>query len=172
LAETHAIAEPLPRFFVGVLGLATTPLPLAAAVGLGGMVAFASAAAVRLAICAATLSSFVFAAFDATAFSGAPTVAVIASAGVASVLGWNPPAWFSLLLGLATGAVAATALTAVQYWDAALGLGATVVVISGCTATSLRYARTFPPLRDAVPIARRVIGAWGTAIAMLLAKSS
>jgi hypothetical protein len=46
-----------------------------------------------------------------------------------------------------------------------------VIVISGWTAKSLRYARTFPQLEDVVPVARRVIGAWGTAIALLLARS-
>ena len=144
VARAYGTAEALPRFWTGALLLVVAPLPLAASIGLGVTVAF----------------------------GGSPSVAVIAIAGIVSILGWTPPAWLALLLGLATGAVAATASNAgMQHWDAALGLGAMVIVISGWTAKSLRYARTFPQLEDVVPVARRVIGAWGTAIALLLARS-
>jgi hypothetical protein len=172
VARAYGTAEALPRFWTGALLLVVAPLPLAASIGLGVTVAFASATAAWLSICAAGLGAFTIAVVDATAFGGSPSVAVIAIAGIVSILGWTPPAWLALLLGLATGAVAATASNAgMQHWDAALGLGAMVIVISGWTAKSLRYARTFPQLEDVVPVARRVIGAWGTAIALLLARS-
>ena len=173
VAQAYGTAEALPRFWTGPLLLVAAPLPLAACIGLGVTVAFAGATAAWLSICAAGLGAFTMAVLDAMAFSGTPSVAVIAIAGIVSILGWTPPAWLSLVLGLATGAVAATASNAgMQHWDAALGLGAMVIVISGWTAKCLRYARTFPQLEDVVPVARRIIGAWGTAIALLLARSS
>jgi hypothetical protein len=172
-AHAHGSADTLPRFWMGVQHLITAPLPLAASIGLGVTVAFASVAATWLAICAAGLAACIVAATEPIAFAGAPALAVIAITGITSISGWNPPAWFALLVALATGAVAAAASNVgLQHWDAALGLGAMVVVISGWAAKILQYARSLPQLREVAPIARQVIGAWATAIAMLLAMAS
>jgi hypothetical protein len=44
------------------------------------------------------------------------------------------------------------------------------VVVAGWLAIAVGYARTLPLPAEAVPIARRVAGAWGVAIALLLAR--
>ena len=71
----------------------------------------------------------------------------------------------------ASGAVAATAVSvAPRTWGGALGVAVAAVVVAGWLAIAVGYARTLPLPPEAVPIARRVAGAWGVAIALLLAR--
>lgn len=164
----HGGADALPPFWTGVRQVATAPLPLIASLGLGLTVAFSDLAA--LAIPAAGVTAFLVAEINPALLAGAPSLAVIAMIGFVSVSGWRPPGWLALLFGLASGAVAATAAKAhMPHWDVALGLAAMVVVIAGWIVRLLQWARSLPPLREAAPVARQVIGAWGTAIAILLA---
>jgi hypothetical protein len=166
----HGAADALPPFWTGVRQLAGAPLPLIASLGLGVTVAFSSLGAV--AILTAGLTAFLVAGVDPALLAGAPSLAVIAMTGLVSISGWSPPGWLALLFGLASGAVAATAAKAhMPQWDVALGLGTMVIVIAGWIVRLLLWARSLPPLREAAPVARQVIGAWGTAIAILLAMS-
>src|SRR5262245_6525378 len=116
----HGTADALPPFWMGVRQMVTAPLPIIATVGLGALVAFESAGATWSAICAAGLAAFLFATANPAALVGAPSLVVIAITGIALMSGWSPPWWLSLLFGLATGAVAATASNhGVPRWDAA-----------------------------------------------------
>ena len=165
-----SLADALPPFWTGVRQLATAPLPVMASLGLGVTVAFSSRGAV--AIPAAGLAAFLVAVVDPTLLAGAPSLAVITIVGLVSISGWSPPGWLALLFGLASGAVAATAAKAqMPPWDVALGLAAMVVVVAGWVARLLQWARSLPPLGEAAPVVRQVVGAWGTAIAILLAMS-
>ena len=61
VAQAYGTAETLPRFWTGALLLAIAPIPLVASIGLGVTVAFASATAAWLSICAAGLGAFHYA---------------------------------------------------------------------------------------------------------------
>jgi hypothetical protein len=163
-------ADALPPFWTGMRQLATAPLALIASLGLGVTVAFSRLGAV--AIPAAGLTAFLVADVNPALLAGAPSLAVIAMMGLVSISGWRPPGWVALLFGLASGAAAATAAKAhMPQWDVALGLGAMVIVIAGWIVRLLQWARCLPLLREVAPVARQVMGAWGTAIAILLAMS-
>lgn len=165
---TYGGGDALPPFWTGVREVATTPLPLIASLGLGLTVAFSEFA--TLAIPAAGVTAFLLAVVHPALLARAPSLAVIAIIGFVSISGWRPPGWLALVFGLASGAVAATAAkTHMPHWDVALGVGAMVIVIAGWMVRLLQWARSLPPLREAAPVARQVIGAWGTAIAILLA---
>jgi hypothetical protein len=154
-----------------VLALLTVPLPLIAVLGLGLAVAFSRANVRWFALGAAGLAALVLASIAPSLLQGLPSLAAIVLLGVVLIVGRDPPAWLAVLFGLASGAVAATAVSAApRTWGGALGVAVAAVVVAGWLAIAVGYARTLPLPPEAVPIARRVAGAWGVAIALLLAR--
>ena len=161
----------LDPFRLGALQLVTVPLPLIAMLGLGLAVAFSGSNVRWSSLGAAGATALVLSSVAPSLLQGLPALAVIVVLGLVLIVGRDPPAWLAVLLGLASGAVAATAVSATpRTWGGALGVAVAAVVVAGWLAIAVGYARTLPLPSEAVPITRRVAGAWGVAIALLLAR--
>ncbi|MBG6071266.1 MULTISPECIES: hypothetical protein [unclassified Polaromonas] len=148
--------------------LFTSPLSLAALIGLA-LVLFG----IRepLSVLAAALAAA--SAVVATAFS-AHIPAVVAPAavvviGLSAVAGWRPSAAFSLLLALLAGLAAGSAADLEQpRWQELTGMAVTVMVCAFwllAVSDNLNRSGRFQTL---IPLARRVLGSWVAAIALLL----
>lgn len=150
--------------------LFTSPLSLAALIGLA-LVLFGireplSVLAAGLAAAAAVLAVF---------FSGqipaivAPAAVVVI--GLVAVAGWRPPVAFSMLLALLAGLAAGSAADLEQpRWQEMTGMGMTVMV---CTFWLLALSQNLSlnpgvRLQALLPIARRILGSWVAAMALLL----
>ncbi len=148
--------------------LFTSPLSLAALIGLA-LVLFG----IRepLSVLAAALAAA--AALVATSFS-AQIPAVVAPAavviiGLSAVAGWRPSSAFSLLLALLAGVAAGSAADLEQpRWQELTGMAVTVMVSAFwllALSDNLNRSGRFQTL---IPLARRVLGSWVAAIALLL----
>ena len=148
--------------------LFTSPLSLAALIGLA-LVLFG----IRepLSVVAAGLAAV--AAMLATLFSPhipavmAPAAVVII--GLGAVVGWKPSAAFSLMLALLAGLAAGSAADLEQpRWQELIGMAVTVMIAAFWLLAVSDNLNTSGRLRAILPVARRVLGSWVAAIALLL----
>lgn len=150
--------------------LLTSPLSLAALIGLA-MALFgirepasfiASALAAALSVAATMLLPHI-----------PPVVApaAVVVIGLCAVAGWKPPTAVAFPLAALAGLAAGAAAELEQpRWQDLAGMGATVLIATFwllATAENLSQG-SGPRLRAVLPIARRVLGSWVTAIALLL----
>ncbi len=148
--------------------LFTSPLSLAALIGLA-LVLFGireplSVLAAALAATAAVLATLLSAHIPAVV---APAAVVVI--GLGAVAGWRPSAAFSLLLALLAGVAAGSAADLEQpRWQELTGMAVTVMISAFwllALSDNLNRSGRFQTL---IPLARRVLGSWVAAIALLL----
>ena len=148
--------------------LLTSPLSLAALIGLA-LVLFG----IRepLSVGAAGLAAL--AAVVATLFSPhlpavmAPAAVVII--GLGAVAGWKPSAALSLVLAVLSGLAAGAAADLEQpRWQDLIGMAVTVMIAAFWLLAVSDNLNTSGRLRAVLPVARRVLGSWVAAIALLL----
>lgn len=97
----------------------------------------------------------------------APAVVVVM--GIGAIAAWKPPTWLSYLLAVFAGLAAGTAAELEQpSWQDLLGMGVTVLVVTIWLQGTLDDLSQNRHLQTVLPIARRVVGSWITAMALLL----
>jgi hydrogenase/urease accessory protein HupE len=150
--------------------LLTSPLSLAALIGLA-LVFFNTRESISVlaAVLAAMASVLASAASEHIPDVMAPAAVVIL--GLSAVFAWRPSTAFLLLLAVLAGLAAGVAADMQQpRWQALIGMAVTVMV---CTFWLLAisnnlYRNRNTRLQTLLPIARRILGSWVTAIALLL----
>lgn len=148
--------------------LGTSPLSLAALIGLA-LVLFgmgepwsviAAALAAAAAVAATALSPYLAPVL-------APAAVVII--GLSAVAGWSPPTAFAFALALLAGLAAGSAADLDQpRWQDLLGMGATVLIATFWLLAVSDNINRSGRLKTVLPIARRVLGSWVAAIALLV----
>lgn len=155
--------------------LATSPLSLAALIGLAlvlfGVREPTSIIAAVLAAVAAVSITALLPQLPAAAVRMAVIVSV-GVMGVCAVAAWRPPTaltfGFALVAGFAAGAAADVDE---PRWQDLVGMGVTVLIASFwllAASDSLNRMSRMSRLQTVLPIARRVLGSWITAMALLL----
>ena len=97
----------------------------------------------------------------------APAAVVII--GLGGVAGWKPSAAFSLVLALLAGLAAGSAADLEQpRWQELIGMAVTVMIAAFWLLAVSDNLNTSGRLRAMLPVARRVLGSWVAAIALLL----
>ena len=148
--------------------LFTSPLSLAALIGLALVLFGIREPLSVLAAALAAAAAVVAAAFSAHIPAVVAPAAVVVI-GLSAVAGWRPSAAFSLLLALLAGLAAGTAADLEQpRWQELTGMAVTVMISAFwllAVSDNLNRSGRFQTL---IPIARRVLGSWVAAIALLL----
>jgi hypothetical protein len=161
-AAAHANLGDLAPFWAGAFHVVLTPLALAALVGLAAATVVTSEALqFEVALLCAAAAFAVAALAPPSLDSAAPLGAALA--GMAAVLAWTPQrlgAWTLACVAAATIGLAARPESA-NVWEA-LGSGAASGLLVLWLHEGLRR------LEPRAPLVRRVLGAWVTAMALLL----
>ncbi len=160
----------------GVLHLLTSPLSMAALLGL--IVALAGISerlSLMAGLCAAAASAAAATAPMFSAHLAASTApAAVAVIGLTSVLALKPSATGAVLLSLLAGLAAGQAADLDNpEWQGVAGIAGVVLFITlAALGASEDIARVLQSkqawLKTALPIARRVVGSWVTAMGLLL----
>jgi hypothetical protein len=149
-------------FWTGALHLVTAPLGIAAIVGLAAAISFAPRETSAWSALVAGLTSFAAALWASPSIASAAPAGIIV-AGLCAALGLDPSRWMALVLGALAGFAAGSAAQLdVRAVSGALGVA--VVMMSA----TLWGVEAFAYGRNVLPLARRVVGAWMAAIALLL----
>jgi hypothetical protein len=149
-------------FWMGALHLVTAPLGLASIVGLAAAISFAPRETVAWSSILAGLTAFAAALWTTPSVAAAAPIGIIV-AGLFAALGFDPSRWMGLILGALAGFAAGSAAQLdVRAISGALGVAVVVMSATLWVVEAFAYGRT------ALPLARRVIGAWVAAIALLL----
>lgn len=160
----------------GVMHLLTSPLSLAALIGLGvALAGLPERLSLIAGVCAAA-ASVAAAALPAFAVTLAPSTAPAALVviGLTSVLALKPSATGAVLLSLLAGMAAGHAADLdTPHWQGIAGIaGAVLFIVLSTLGGSEDLARVLKTkmlwLNNALPIARRVVGSWIAAIGLLL----
>jgi hypothetical protein len=177
IAHAHAMFGSAAPFWSGVLHFFVTPLALAAAIGLMAVLAGSTERVIFWAVSSAALATF-FAA-DFLVAAGLPIslqIAVpvaVAAVGLFAVTGANPTLWPACVIAVIGGVAAGIASGAdARDWGGSLGAALVMLVLISWGATALVRLQTSRKLAAIIPIARRVLGAWIAAIALLAAALS
>ena len=97
----------------------------------------------------------------------APAAVVII--GLGAVAGWKPSAALSLVLAVLSGLAAGAAADLEQpRWQDLIGMAVTVMIAAFWLLAVSYNLNTSGRLRVVLPVARRVLGSWVAAIALLL----
>lgn len=148
--------------------LFTSPLSLAALIGLALVLfgireplsVFAAALAAAAAVVACALVTHIPAVV-------APAAVVVI--GLSAVAGWRPSAVFSLLLALLAGLAAGAAADMEQpRWQELTGMAVTVMISAFWLLALSDNLNRSGRLQTLIPLGRRILGSWVTAIALLL----
>jgi hypothetical protein len=148
--------------------LGTSPLSLAALIGLV-LVLFGirepkSIIAAALAAATAVLATALLPHIPPVV---APAAVILI--GLSAVAGWNPPTAFSYILSAFAGLAAGLAADVDQpRWQDLIGMGATVLILTFWLLAASDTVTRSGRLQSVLPIARRVLGSWIAAIALLL----
>jgi hypothetical protein len=149
-------------FWMGALHLVTAPLGIAAIIGLAAAISFAPRETVAWSSILAGITAFAAAMWTTPSVAAAAPIGIIV-AGLFAALGFDPARWMGLTLG-ALGGFAAGSAAQLDVRAISGALGVAVVVMSA----TLWAVEAFAYGRTVLPLARRVIGAWVAAIALLL----
>lgn len=167
-AWAHGLSGSSTSIWTAAYHLLTSPLSLAALVGLAlvlfGIREPVSFVAAALAAVAAVVATWWLPHIPAVA---APAAVVVI--GLSAVAGLNPSTAFSLILAALAGLAAGSAADLEQpRWQDLAGMAVTVLIgtfwLLAVTDNITRSGR----LQAVLPIARRVLGSWVAAIALLL----
>ncbi len=161
--SAHANLGDLAPFWAGAFHVALTPLALAAVVGLAAATVITSEALqLEVALLCAAAAFAVAGLAPPRLDPAAPLGAAVT--GLAAVLAWTPqrPGAWTLACIAATTVGLAARPESPNVWEA-LGSGATSGVLVLWLQEGLRR------LERRAPLVRRVLGAWVTALALLLA---
>lgn len=148
--------------------LFTSPLSLAALIGLA-LVLFGirepwSAVAAALTALAATLATYFSPQIPAVL---APAAVVVI--GLSAVAGWKPSTALSLLLALLAGLATGLAADLEQpRWQELVGMAVTVMIATFWLLAVSDNLNTTGRFQTLLPLARRILGSWVAAIALLL----
>jgi len=161
-AQAHAVSGNDSPILFGMWHVMVTPLSLLAIAALGSALAYASdrttAGAILTAGLVATCSAWLLPA----GFARAAPAGVIAAGLVAAFMP-RPPVPVTRLIGGIAGVAAGVAAAPDQpSLPAALGVGVVTLVLLQGLVEGYQYINRY------VPLARRVVGAWMAAIALLL----
>ena len=149
-------------FWLGALHLLVAPLGIAAVVALAAAIPFSSSETIVYSAVAASVAAFATALWAPAPVAAAGPIGIVVT-GLTAVLGLEPSRLFGVALGLLAGfAAGAAAQLDVPAISASLGVAIAMVSLSLWAVEAFIYTRRF------VPLARRVIGAWTAAIALLL----
>jgi hypothetical protein len=148
--------------------LATSPLSLAALIGLAlvlfGIGQRASFIAAALAAAAAVLAAALLAHIP-------PVVApaAVVAIGLSAVAGWTPPSGLAFILAALAGLAAGSAAELEQpHWQDFASMAVTVLIATLWLLATSGDLSKISRLQAVLPIARRVLGSWVAAIALLL----
>ena len=149
-------------FWLGALHLLVAPLGIAAVVALAAAIPFSSGDTIVYSAVAAGIAAFATALWAPAPVAAAGPLGIIVT-GLTAVLGLEPSRVLGIVLGVLAGfAAGAAAQLDVAAISAALGVSIAMVSLSLWAVEAFIHTRRF------VPLARRVIGAWTAAIALLL----
>lgn len=148
--------------------LFTSPLSLAALIGLA-LVLFGIREPLSVLAAALAATAAVLATLLSTHIPAVVAPAAVVVIGLGAVAGWRPSAAFSLLLALLAGVAAGSAADLEQpRWQELTGMAVTVMISAFwllALSDNLNRSGRFQTL---IPLARRVLGSWVAAIALLL----
>lgn len=148
--------------------LFTSPLSLAALIGLA-LVLFGIREPLSVLAAALAATAAVLATLLSTHIPAVVAPAAVVVIGLSAVAGWRPSAAFSLLLALLAGLAAGSAADMEQpRWQELTGMAVTVMISAFwllALSDNLNRSGRFQTL---IPLARRVLGSWVAAIALLL----
>lgn len=148
--------------------LFTSPLSLAALIGLA-LVLFGIREPLSVLAAALAATAAVLATLLSTHIPAVVAPAAVVVIGLSAVAGWRPSAAFSLLLAALAGVAAGSAADLEQpRWQELTGMAVTVMITAFwllALADNLNRSGRFQTL---IPLARRVLGSWVAAIALLL----
>lgn len=148
--------------------LFTSPLSLAALIGLA-LVLFGIREPLSVLAAALAATAAVLATLLSTHIPAVVAPAAVVVIGLGAVAGWRPSATFSLLLALLAGVAAGSAADLEQpRWQELTGMAVTVMISAFwllALSDNLNRSGRFQTL---IPLARRVLGSWVAAIALLL----
>jgi hypothetical protein len=159
--EAHALFGSGTRFLDGVLDLLRAPLAIAGCIGLAAAIAFSSNDRVLRMVGIAMLATCGCCFFSPLWRSMAAPVGCVAT-GLLAASGIQPPKLLGYVLALIAGASVGMAVEIEQpSWLTALGTGAALVAV---TLWAIQCLESLP----VGPLARRIVGAWMAATALLL----
>ncbi|MDB5931880.1 MAG: hypothetical protein JWR60_3587 [Polaromonas sp.] len=167
-AWAHGIAGATASIWTAPHHLLTSPLSLAALIGLAlvlfGIREPASFIAAALAGAAATLATALL-----PQLPGVLAPAGVVVIGLAAVAAWKPSTGFAFVLAVLAGLAAGSAAELEQArWQELAGIGITVLVAAFWLLASAENLSHSARLQPVLPLARRVLGSWITAIGLLL----
>ncbi|MEO8013447.1 hypothetical protein [Polaromonas sp.] len=148
--------------------LFTSPLSLAALIGLA-LVLFGIREPLSVLAAALAAAAAVVACALSTQIPAVVAPAAVVVIGLSAVAGWRPSAAFSLLLALLAGLAAGSAADLEQpRWQELTGMAVTVMVCAFWLLAVTDNLNRSGRLQALIPLARRVLGSWVAAIALLL----
>lgn len=149
-------------FWLGALHLIVAPLGIASILALAAVIAFSSGGTIVAAVILAGVTAFATALWIPASAVGVGSIGIIL-AGLVAVFGLEPRRGLGALLGVVTGfSAGAASQLDIRATSAALGVAVAMISATLWVVEAFVYTRRF------VPLARRVIGAWVSAIALLL----
>jgi hypothetical protein len=149
-------------FWLGALHLIVAPLGVVSVIAFAAAIPFSSGSTIVWSSIAAGLTAFATALWAPAPVAAAGPIGIIV-AGLTAALGLEPTKVFGILLGLLAGfAAGAAAKLDVVAISACLGVSVAMISLSLWGVEAFIHTRRF------VPLARRVVGAWMAAIALLL----
>ena len=150
--------------------LLTSPLSLAALIGLALVIFSTRESVLVLAAALAATASVLASAFSAHIPDVVAPAAVVIL-GLSAVFAWRPSTAFSLLLAVLAGLAAGFAADMEQpRWQELTGMAATVMIFTFwllAVSNNLNLNHN-ARLKTLLPIARRIVGSWVAAVAFLL----
>ena len=148
--------------------LFTSPLSLAALIGLA-LVLFGIREPLSVLAAALAATAAVLATLLSTHIPAVVAPAAVAVIGLSAVAGWRPSAAFSLLLALLAGLAAGSAADLEQpRWQELTGMAVTGMITAFWLLALSDNLNRSGRFRTLIPLARRVLGSWVAAIALLL----
>ncbi len=167
-AHAHGAFGSAAPFWSGALHVVVNPLALAAIAGLAATLAITAEASTFWSICTAAFSAAMAAQWLPPTWITLAPIGVI-GVGLMAALAVKPSPLIAYPAGIAAGlAVGLSVDVDARSLGAALGVGMVVIVLTTWGLEIFLRLEQVQRLKTVVPIARRVIGAWVAAIALLL----
>ena len=148
--------------------LLTSPLSLAALIGLA-LVLFGIREPLSVIASALAAAAAAVATFFSPSIPPVMAPAAVVIIGLCAVAGWKPAAMFSPMLAVLAGLAAGSAADLEQArWQDLTGMAVTVMIAVFWLLATADNLNTSGRLQAILPVARRVLGSWVAAIALLL----
>jgi len=149
-------------FWLGALHVLVAPLCIVAIIALAAAIPFSSGETIIGSSITAGAVAFVTALWAPAALAAAGPIGIVV-AGLSAALGFQPNLAFGIFLGAMAGfGAGAAAQLDLRVVSASLGVAVAIVSLLLWSVEAFVYTQRF------LPLARRVVGAWTAAIALLL----